>query len=164
MLPALGLRPRVEAVAVDVVAAGSLAVHDILFVGLERHTADGAVLFIRHGLAIAVAVSGLGVGRRDGRCIGEDLTELGGDERELVSQVLGGVQYTAHGVDDVLAVVAHARVGAVAAQELANFDRVQVSRCARYGHGFLRLLLIAAAGAFDDEHALAHGAAVDDPV
>lgn len=76
----------------DVLPAGR-ATPDNVLLGLELAEADGAVAL--DGLAV-VGLSLCRVGGVDGGRVGEDEAELGGDEGELVDEVVGGVQYTFH--------------------------------------------------------------------
>ena len=86
--------PLPKALFVHVVAAGCFAVDDLFFFGLKGHAADGAIVFGRVGLAIAVDLARI-CGWYGWRLL-EDLPKLGGEERELVLEMLWGMENTVH--------------------------------------------------------------------
>lgn len=88
----LSLRPRVEALLVDVLATGGPAVDDCLAF-LKIREADRAVAL--QGLAILV-VGLTAAAVVDGRRVLEDLLELRGEKSELIDEVVARAQDSGH--------------------------------------------------------------------
>jgi hypothetical protein len=130
-VPLFGVRPQVEALIMDVIAASGLAPGYLLTSGCERHAADGAVVFDRLAAAIVRRLSH-NLSRQSGSIVG-DFLQFGSEKGVLLAEVLWRFEDVVQNVQHVLAqclfgiVALEVRVRAAAGRNVRDDDRVYVA-------------------------------------